>query len=233
MNQNTTIILWVVGALIVGGIVGWWIGLAMAVPTQVTNTTSSSNTATNTTASGGHSIKAHDFMVTMDKLWEDHITWTRLYIVSAVNKLPDADATLARLMKNQEDLGNAIKPYYGENAGNQLTALLKIHISLAGKIVADALSNNTTAVTNDQTQWKDNANQIADFLSQANPTNWPQADVRKMMQDHLTLTTQEAVDIIGKKSQASIDDYDKVKDEILTMSQTLSQGIVNQFPDKF
>ena len=61
----------------------------------------------------------------MRKLWEDHITWTRLYIVSVAAGLPDKDATAQRLIQNQVDIGNAIKPYYGDAAGTKLTELLK------------------------------------------------------------------------------------------------------------
>jgi hypothetical protein len=53
----------------------------------------------------------------MRKLWEDHITYTRNYIISALAELPDADAVAKRLLANQDDIGNAIKPYYGEKAG--------------------------------------------------------------------------------------------------------------------
>ena len=61
----------------------------------------------------------------MRKLWEDHVTWTRLYIVSAVAGLPDQGATAERLLKNQEDIGDAIRPYYGDEAGDALPELLK------------------------------------------------------------------------------------------------------------
>src|SRR5512136_3448141 len=54
----------------------------------------------------------------MRKLWEDHITWTRLVIVGVAANLPDLSATVERLLKNQEDLGNAVKAFYGEAAGN-------------------------------------------------------------------------------------------------------------------
>src|SRR5262249_48092821 len=72
-----------------------------------------------------------DLRVNMRKLWEDHITYTRNYIISAVAKLPDTDAVAARLMKNQEDIGNAIKPFFGDAAGTKLTGLLKDHITIA------------------------------------------------------------------------------------------------------
>src|SRR5690349_13254045 len=58
----------------------------------------------------------------MRKLWEDHITWTRLFIVSAATEsgnLPDLGATVDRLLQNQVDIGNAIKPFYGAAAGDR------------------------------------------------------------------------------------------------------------------
>ena len=62
-----------------------------------------------------------DLRDSMDKLWEDHVTWTRLYIVSAAANLPDKDATAQRLLQNQTDIGNAIKPVYGDAAGEKST----------------------------------------------------------------------------------------------------------------
>ena len=56
------------------------------------------------------------FHLAMRKLWEDHITWTRLFIVSASAGLPDTDATTQRLLANQTDIGNAVKAYYGDAA---------------------------------------------------------------------------------------------------------------------
>src|SRR5437763_1840133 len=53
----------------------------------------------------------------MRKLWEDHITWTRLAIISFAGDLPDLPATEARLLRNQVDIGNAIKPFYGNAPG--------------------------------------------------------------------------------------------------------------------
>src|SRR4029450_4134948 len=60
----------------------------------------------------------------MRKLWEDHITWTRLAIIGAVDELPDTALTVDRLLRNQDDIGAAIVPFYGQAAGGQLTVLL-------------------------------------------------------------------------------------------------------------
>jgi hypothetical protein len=168
----------------------------------------------------------------MDKLWEDHVTWTRNVICCIVDNLPGTDQAVARLLKNQEDIGNAIKPYYGEEAGKKLTSLLKPHITIAAEVVKAAKANNKTALDDANKRWQANADEISAFLSKANPA-WKEADMKKMMDEHLKLTTDEAVARIKKDYDADIKAYDKVHEEILEMADMLSKGIVTQFPDKF
>ncbi|HSU26438.1 MAG TPA: hypothetical protein VLI65_10675, partial [Pyrinomonadaceae bacterium] len=146
---------------------------------------------------------------------------------------PDNSATTARLLQNQVDIGNAVKPYYGDAAGNQLAALLRDHILIAADLVKAAKANNTAGVSDANARWVANADQIAAFLGKANPKNWPEADMRNMMHDHLSLTTEEATDRIKGNYSADIADYDKVHEQILKMADMLSVGIVNQFPEKF
>jgi len=169
----------------------------------------------------------------MRKLWEDHITWTRLYIVSVAAGLPDKDATAARLIQNQVDVGNAIKPFYGEDAGNKLTELLKEHILGAADLLAAAKAGNQAEVAKQKARWSKNADDIAVFLSAANPKNWPEAAMKAEMKMHLDLTLKEALNRFGGKYAEDIKDYDEVHAHILKLADTLTQGITAQFPDKF
>jgi hypothetical protein len=70
----------------------------------------------------------------MRRLWVDHVTWTRLFIGSFVADLPDLQATTDRLLQNQVDIGEAVKPFYGEVAGDELTQLLTEHILTAADL---------------------------------------------------------------------------------------------------
>jgi len=169
----------------------------------------------------------------MRKLWEDHITWTRVFIISAIGDLPDKGSATERLLQNQVDIGNAIKPLYGESAGNKLTALLKEHITTAAEVIAAAKSNDQAKFADANKRWFANADQIADFLSSANPKNWPQAEMRSMMKEHLDLTTQEAVARLHGDWAADVKAYDAVHQQILKMADELTMGIVKQFPEKF
>ena len=180
----------------------------------------------------GGTNKSHDLKVAMNKLWEDHVTWTRNVILCLVDGVPGTDQAIARLMQNQVDIGNAIKPYYGDAAGNALTELLKAHIAISADVVNAAKAGNESALDIANKKWYANADEISTFLSNANE-NWPLADMQMMMHDHLKLTTDEAVQRIKKDYDADIKAYDKVHDEILKMAAMLSDGIIKQFPDKF
>jgi prophage DNA circulation protein len=178
-------------------------------------------------------IHRADFHDAMRKLWEDHVTWTRLYIVSAAAGLPDAQPTADRLLQNQVDIGNAIKPYYGDAAGERLTTLLRQHILTAADLVSAAKAGNTAGVQAASARWYANADEIADFLSGANARNWPRETLRAAMRHHLDLTLQEAQARLGGNWAADIVAYDAVHQHILEMSDVLATGIMRQFPRRF
>jgi hypothetical protein len=179
------------------------------------------------------SPKAVAFRSAMDKLWEDHVTWTRIVIIDFAAGLPDLPTAEARLLRNQVDIGNAIKPYYGTAAGKKLTRLLRVHILEAVPVLAAAKAGDKAKLTQALDAWYANADQIAAFLSGANPHNWPLAMTRTMMRRHLALTTKEAVARLQGKWSADVRAYDQVHAEILGMSHMLSSGIIRQFPSRF
>jgi hypothetical protein len=178
-------------------------------------------------------VSSAEFNKTMRKLWEDHITWTRLYIVSAAGNLPDKDATAQRLLQNQADIGNAISGFYGDAAGAKLTALLKDHILGAAALIEAAKSGDKAKTDAAAAKWYANADEIAAFLSGANPKNWPLADMKAGMKMHLDLTLAEATDQLQGKYAAGVQEYDKIHAHILGLADLLSSGIEKQFPHKF
>jgi hypothetical protein len=179
-----------------------------------------------------HSDAAAALKQDMRKLWTDHVVWTRDYIIAAVGDQPDATAALNRLMKNQEDIGHAVAKFYGDAAGQQLTSLLKDHIAIAGDLVKAAKAGDKAAQQQADSRWHQNAVQIADFLSKANP-NWPRQTLVDMMNKHLSTTTNEVVARLNKNWDEDTRAFDEVYEHILHMSDALSDGIVKQFPDKF
>ncbi len=166
------------------------------------------------------------------KLWADHAIWTRQYIVAFANDGQDAGAAATRLLKNQEHLGNAIVPFYGEAAGARLTELLKQHILIAVDLLTAAKAGDDAEFQRQDQRWSQNADEIAAFLSGANP-NWPKSDVVDLLNVHLKLTKDEAVARLTGKWDDDVVAFDDIFTEIMTVSDTLADGIVKQFPERF
>lgn len=168
----------------------------------------------------------------MRKLWTDHVVWTRDYIIAALNGAPEAQAAANRLMKNQEDIGGAVGKIYGDAAGRQLTALLKDHIGIAVDIVKAAKAGDKAGQQKADARWQQNAVDVADFLSKANP-NWPRATLVDMMKMHLSTTAAELTARLNKQWDEDVRAFDALYDHILKMADALSDGIIKQFPSKF
>lgn len=169
----------------------------------------------------------------MRQLWEDHIVWTRLAIISLTTGSPDTEATVGRLLKNQADLGNAVKPFYGKAAGNKLTAELRRHILIAADLIAAAKAGDQAQLAEEQANWAKNADDIAAVLASVNPRFFKLAVLKAEMRMHLKLTTEEAVARLQGNWAADVAAYDKIHRHILHMSDYLSDGLVKQFPKRF
>jgi hypothetical protein len=169
----------------------------------------------------------------MRRLWEDHIVWTRMYIISAIEELPDTDFVAQRLLDNQTHIGDAIKPFYGDQAGEELTLLLRGHILGAVDLLDAAKAGDETALQAASEAWSANADEIAAFLHGANPDNWPEDVLAHEMHMHLELTLREVEAHLSGDYAAGIAAYDEVHYHILHMADLLSDGIASQFSERF
>jgi hypothetical protein len=166
------------------------------------------------------------------RLWSDHVIWTRDYIVAAIANAPDARAAAGRLLANQQHIGAAVVPFYGEQAGQALTDLLKQHIMVAVDLIEAAKAGDADNFADADRRWDDNACSIAALLSSANP-NWPEHDVTDLLRQHLKLTREEVTARLERRWEDDAEAFDQIFTEILTVADALHTGIVKQFPDRF
>jgi hypothetical protein len=220
---------------LIAGVLSW--GLRPASADAAALNSHDHGAVTNTHEHGGMAaprtaaqVAFHD---QMRKLWEDHVTWTRLAIVTFADGSDGFPATADRLLRNQTDIGDAIKPFYGDAAGNRLTALLHDHITIAVEVLQAAKSGDTAAFDEANARWYANANDIADFLAAANPQSWPRGVMRADMKTHLDQTLAEAAHELHGDYAASVADYEEVHAHMLDMADMLSSGIIRQFPSRF
>lgn len=169
----------------------------------------------------------------MRMLWEDHIVWTRLAIISLTTGSPDTEATVARLLENQTHIGNAFAPFYGRAAGDRLTAELRRHILIAADLIAAAKAGDEATLADAQARWARNGDDIAKLLNRVNPRHWKLARMKAELHKHLKLTTDEAVARLQRDWDGDVAAYDKIHRHALHMADVLSRGIVKQFPSRF
>lgn len=168
----------------------------------------------------------------MSNLWAEHMEWTYATVVAFAQDSPTLTANLERLLQNQVDIGDAIKPLYGDAAGEQLTVLLTEHINDAVPVLTAAKTGDSAALDAAVADWYANAREIGAFLASANP-NWDKADMEDMMEMHITQTIAYASDALTGDFAKSITDYNTAEQHMNEMSNMLSAGIIQQFPSEF
>lgn len=180
----------------------------------------------------GYSMSEVDFMDEIRMLWEQHIAWTRMTIISMVENLPDTDAVTNRLLRNPTDFAMILKFFYGDEAALKFEELFKNHLIIASELVKAATKGDSKAAEDAEKRWYENADEIAAFLADLNPF-WSEDMWKEMMYDHLALTKSEATNRIQKNYEQDITIYDEIENQAMKMADLMSQGIIRQFPDKF
>lgn len=180
-----------------------------------------------------HSGAEAGLQATMRTLWGQHMEWTWSTVIAFVEESPGLDAQLERLLQNQQDIGDAIAGFYGDEAGAELADLLTIHIQQAVPVLTAAKNGDDAALGTALDDWYGNAQDIADFLSAANPDNWAQDGVRDMMKHHIDTTVGYATAALTGDYVAAVAEYDAAEEHMLLMGDVLAEGIVAQFPDQF
>ncbi len=173
-----------------------------------------------------------DLRLNMRELWEEHIIWTHLLVMAMIDNTTDKDVVTARLLRNPGDMANAIRPYYGDENADKFSALVKEHLLIAAGLVEAARAGNSTAATEAEKNWYDNADEIAAFQASINPY-WDNADMRDMWHEHLRLTKEDAVARLTGNYSADIENFEKIVVLSNTMADSWADGIINQFPDEF
>lgn len=213
------------------------LGAATALILTGCGSTSSSadnaNAASTThTAAGSLTPSQAALYSAMEHLWSQHMEWTYATIAAFKGNQAALPATLDRLTANQTDIGNAIKPIYGDAAGNQLTALLKEHIDDYVPVLKAAAAGDKAGTDAAFAKVLANGVAIGKFLEGANP-NWAAPSIENMMNEHNQQTLAYAAAQLQGDYAKSIQLYGAAEQHMWEMGDMLAAGIIKQFPDKF
>ena len=168
----------------------------------------------------------------MNLVWEQHIMWTRMLLISIAEDLKDLEATQTRLLRNPKDIADVFRRFYGNAVANRIQQLLTEHLVIGKELIVALKNKNQEEATKLNTKWYQNADEMAEAFSSINPF-YPKEEIRNMLYEHLRLTTNEVNYRLQGNYVEDINSYDMVQKEILKMSQFFVNGIVKQFPNLF
>lgn len=161
------------------------------------------------------------------KLWEQHVYWTRFFIISTAADLGDLEAVTNRLLQNPRDFANAFCPFYGTKIAGQFQELFTQHLLIAADLVNAAKNQDANKANDARRRWYSNADSIARFLSMINPC-WNEATWKTMLYSHLEMTEKEATLRLGGNYAADIQVFDRIEEEALKMADYMVCGIIKQ-----
>ena len=121
--------------------------------------------------------------------WTEHLYYTRQAIVSILAGLPDVEPISVRLLKNQEDIGSLLMPYYSSEQVTSFVTLLKKHVSLAAEYIT-AIKNKSD-FADVKSKLIENGNSIVNWMASVDPTDWPVSKIGPLWEEHLTQTINQ------------------------------------------
>ncbi len=171
-----------------------------------------------------------ELQLALRSLWVDHIFWVRNVVL--MTKLGDADAAKVaeeQTVQNAKDLAASISPYYGKEASDKLFTLLAGHYTSIKGYMTAVFSGNESAKTAAEDAMKKNAEEIASFLSSANPKHWPKEALLTALLTHGAEHMAQIEDINKKDYTAGAKVWEAERAQIYTIADVLAQGIAKQF----
>jgi hypothetical protein len=169
----------------------------------------------------------------MRKLWGDNATWMRNYIVSYLNGAKDIRESASRLLKNQEQIGRAMGMWYGKDTGKKVASMLQKNMVAFGDMLSAMLNKKKNEAIVAEKRWNDNTDSLASYLSSINP-RFDKVELSQNLKKYNELMTTQAINRFRGKHASEINSFDKAYNHAtFDVADTLTKGIVYQFPEKF
>jgi hypothetical protein len=180
------------------------------------------------------SEKGVELRLALRDLWIGHIFWVRSVVYAT--KSGDTEAAKVaeeNVVKNAKDIAGAVASFYGKDAGDKLFSLLAGHYGAIKEYMTTAFAGDMAGKTAAVDKIKKNADEIAAFLSTANPKNWPKDTLVSLLVAHGGHHMAQIDAVAAKDYGTEATVWENMKKHIYTIADALAGGIEKQFPKKF
>jgi hypothetical protein len=166
-------------------------------------------------------------------LWLNHIFWVRNVVTATLAKNADAAKVAeGEVVANAHGIADAIKPFYGDKAGDALFALLAGHYGAIKAYLVATDAGDKAGQDKATDDLMANADKIATFLSGANP-NLPKDAVMGLLQAHGGHHISQIQQLKAKNYAEEAKTWGEMQTHMYVIADALTGAIAKQFPDKF
>jgi hypothetical protein len=189
--------------------------------------------ASSATAKNARSQKTVQTAAALRELWLGHIFWVRNVSVAAIDKNELAlKVAEEQAVANAKAIAASIEPFYGAAAGESFFELLAGHYG-AVKAYLVATIGGDAAAQGSATQFlTSNAEEIAVFLSKANP-HLPKDAVHSLLLAHSGHHIHQIQQLMDGKYAAEAQTWDDMKKHVYQIADATADALAKQFAKKF
>ncbi len=170
-----------------------------------------------------------DLQLAMRSLWVDHIFWVRnVVLMTKLGATGAAKVAEEQAVDNARQIADSVVPYYGKAAADKLLTLLAGHYAAIKEYMQATFASDSAGQTRAMQAGYANADQLASFLSSANP-NWPRQALDDALRAHVAQHIAQIIDVNTGQYAAGAQVWEAEKSHIYAIADTLAMGIARQF----
>ncbi len=166
-------------------------------------------------------------------LWVEHVFWVRNVAVAKVGgDVASAKVAEEQVVANAKQIAGAIEPFYGKVASDRLFGLLAGHWGAVKAHLDATVAGDAKAGDAAITKAMQNANEIAAFLSQANP-HLPKDTLIALLTAHGGHHVAQNQQLKKKQYAEEAKTWEHMRGHMFVIADALGDALAKQFPDKF
>ena len=180
-----------------------------------------------------HNEKTSHTAAALRDLWVDHIFWVRNVSLAAINNNDAAmKAAEQQAVANATSIAASIEPFYGAAAKEAFFKLLAGHYGAVKAYLVATVGDNTSAQASATQSITSNAEEIAVFLSKANPY-LPKDALYSVLLAHGGHHIQQIQELKARNYAAEAKTWDDMKSHVYQIADATADALAKQFPKQF
>ena len=166
-------------------------------------------------------------------LWVEHIFWIRSYVLAShAGDQAQSKVAETEVVANAEALANTIAPFYGQPAADAFFKLLAGHWGAVRDYDTATVAKSQSGQSKAGASLTSNAQEIAKFLSGANPY-LPEDAVFSLLAAHGAHHVAQINQIASGDFQGESATWHAMRKHVMAIGDATVDALGKQFPDKF